>query len=84
MDYKEFEKIMLESKDWELFFSLESTVEFPDEEDIYYTCLLCGCVTGVNAEEMHKIDDLMAEHVWKKHRHEAEKAVREYWEALGA
>jgi hypothetical protein len=31
-----------------------------------------------------KMNFLMAEHVWKKHRHEAEKAVREYWEALGA
>jgi len=85
MDYKEFEKIMLESKHWELFFSLADTIGFPDGEDIHHTCLLCDYRTpGVNVEGMYKIDELLTEHVWKKHRSEAEKAVREYWEALGA
>ena len=85
MDYKEFQKIMLESKDWELFFTLADTIGFPDGEDIHHTCLLCDYRTpGVNVEGMYKIDELLTEHVWKKHWSEAEKAVREYWEALGA
>ena len=86
MDYKEFQRIMLESRHWELFYSVAHTIgNVPDGEDIHHTCLLCDYRTpGANAEEMHKIDELLTEHVWKKHRSEAEKAVREYHEALGA
>jgi len=86
MDYKEFQKTMLETQQWELFYSVARIMgNVPDGEDIHHMCLLCDYRTpGVNAEEMHKIDDLMAEHVWKKHRSEAKEAVREYWEAPGA
>jgi len=84
MDYKEFQRIMLESQHWELFFILADTIGFPDGEDIYHTCLLCDYRTpGVNAGEMNKIDDLLTEHVWKKHRSEAEKAVEKYKKTLG-
>ena len=85
MDYKEFQRIMTESQHWELFFTLADTIGFPEGEDIHHTCLLCDYVTpGANAEEMHKIDELLTEHVWKKHRSDAEKAVREYKKTLGA
>jgi len=85
MGYKKFQRIMLESRHWELFYSIAHTIgNVPEGEDIHHTCLLCDYVTpGANAEEMNKIDELITDHVWKKHRHDAKRAVGKYKKTLG-
>ncbi len=79
MDKDEFLKALW-SGDFKLLYELCDIVNLAEGENMYYKCSLCNYETKhvTSYDNLEKIDYLIADHLWEKHRSEVVNHTLDY------